>query len=468
MNDQELFRLSKKERFTYSLMQMPNTILGGIFSFLFVDQFWDNLQMDQTLFVIAQILYAVVNSLNDFYFGRISDNTDAKRWGSRRLIYIKWGGPLWSLVFFLTWFPWSYTNQWIIFFNFLTIMFSFDSLLSLVWIVWLALMSELTENHEERNRMGLYNAYFNILGAVFVVIAFLLFQAPNGLLLFRIFAGFCSVLCAICYIYVGTHLKERPELYVNQEHLPLFKSLSEVLKSRSYITMTVFRVFNQLNGALSTAFAFTFLYWLGDIYILIAFLTPIVSILGSWVYKSLSGKYDVKILVIWGRTLQILLSIATFFILYIPGTEFIIWGVVFLNGIFGGYMIFDVPIMSMVMDEDEVFHNKRREGLILGTNAFFNKIAESSAPILGTYILLLFGFIQGETPSTDAILGIKFLFLIIPAIVNFIALLGIAFFPLYGKNLEKLQKQLNELHTEKKRVYDSSKDTGDIERTNKL
>jgi GPH family glycoside/pentoside/hexuronide:cation symporter len=117
-------------------------------------------------------------------------------------------------------------------------------------------------------------------------------------------------------------------------------------------------------------------------------------------------------------------------------------------------MVFDTPIMSLVMDEDEIVHGQRREGLILGTNAFFNKIAESLAPILGTTILLIFGFEQGGlTQSPEAIFGIKVLFLIVPAIVNFIALSGIVFFPIYGKNLEKLQTKLHELHFAKEEAY---------------
>ena len=45
------------------------------------------------------LIYAVINSLNDFYLGRVSDKTNVERCGGRRLIYIKWG-VLYGLLYF--------------------------------------------------------------------------------------------------------------------------------------------------------------------------------------------------------------------------------------------------------------------------------------------------------------------------------------------------------------------------------
>jgi len=79
------FKLTKKERFIYSLTNFPNILLAGIFSLTYINFFWDDLGLQQTYFIFGQIIYAIINSLNDFYFGRFSDKTDIKRWGSRRL-----------------------------------------------------------------------------------------------------------------------------------------------------------------------------------------------------------------------------------------------------------------------------------------------------------------------------------------------------------------------------------------------
>jgi GPH family glycoside/pentoside/hexuronide:cation symporter len=80
--------------------------------------FWDYLGMEQAYFVVAMVIYGIFNALNDPLLGQWSDRVNVNKWGSRRLIFIKYGGPLWALFFVLLWIPWSYDNQLIIFLHF--------------------------------------------------------------------------------------------------------------------------------------------------------------------------------------------------------------------------------------------------------------------------------------------------------------------------------------------------------------
>jgi GPH family glycoside/pentoside/hexuronide:cation symporter len=331
-------------------------------------------------------------------------------------------------------------------------------MLSLVWLVWLALMPELTESVDERNKMALNNQYFLIIGAFPVLIAFLIFE--SGLITFQIFVGICALLCGICYYYIGSKLKERPEFHINQPPIPLLRALKEVLKSRSYITMTLFRIFNQLNGALGFTFIFAYIYVLKvDIVIaslLFYVLNTLIALIGYLIYKKLSMKHEMRTLIIRGRSVQITLSVIGFFIILIPELEILIWVFLVAGFITGGFMLFDYPVMMLVTDEDEINYGERREGLILGTNAFFNKIAESVGPIIGTTVLLLFSFNRDNAFQPPiAIIGIKFLFLVVQSIINFLGLISIYYFPLYGETLKELQNKLILVHEEKKQIYNS-------------
>ena len=333
-------------------------------------------------------------------------------------------------------------------------------MLSLVWLVWLALMPELTESTDERNKMALNNQYFLILGALPVLISFLIFE--SGLLTFQIFAGACALICGFCYYFVGSNLKERPELNFNQETIPLFRALKEVLKSRSYITMTIFRVFNQLNGALGLSFMFAYVLILGvDILtasLLYYVLSTVIALIGYFIYKKLSMRISMRNLVVRGRIIQIIINVTGFFIILNPEFEIFIWIILIGNAITNGFMLFDYPIMMLVTDEDEVINRGRREGLILGTNAFFNKIAESIGPIIGTTILLLFGFIRGASfQTTTALMGVKFLLLIVPSIINLLGLISIYYFPLYDQKLKEMQIKLNKIHQDKSKIYFTDK-----------
>jgi Na+/melibiose symporter-like transporter len=222
--------------------------------------------------------------------------------------------------------------------------------------------------------------------------------------------------------------------------------------------MTLFRVFNQLNGALGLSFLFAYILILSVDITTASFmyyiLSTIIALFGYLFYKKLSLKHDMRNLVVKGRIVQIIVSVIGFFIILIPGLEILIWVFLVANAIIGGFMLFDYPIMMLVTDEDEVLNKERREGLILGTNAFFNKIAESIGPIIGTSVLLVFGFVRGASVQTPiAIIGVKFLLLIIPSIINLLGLMSIYYFPLFGANLEKMQASLEEIHMKKTKAY---------------
>ena len=119
----------------------------------------------------------------------------------------------------------------------------------------------------------------------------------------------------------------------------------------------------------------------------------------------------------------------------------------------GGYGVFSTPILYLSIDEDEVKHGTRREGMFIGMNALITKPALSLGPIVATLILVYYGYVQGsDNQSASALFGIKILFFLLPAIVLFISMIFIYFHPLYGERLEKMQKTVEEIH--KKKVND--------------
>ena len=449
-------KLTSQERFLYSIAFFPNLVMAGIFNMNYVNFFWDNLQLQQFYFSLGLLIYAVVNSLNDFYLGRVSDKTNVERWGGRRLIYIKWGGPLWAFIFFAMWIPWSYTNQLIIFFHFLVTIIAYDMMLSLVWLVWTALLPELTESIEERNKVMLYSYIMFMVAAIPVVMAFVLFE--TSLLFFQVFAGICAVICAICHFVAGSKLKERPELYVKQETLPLIKSLKQVMKERSFVGNTIFRASAQINTILGFTFFFAYLYIL-DIDLVTATLifalnSIIVRFTANILYMKLSKKRNMRNLIIRAQIIQIILGFVGFFLFLETQLMVIYWIYLVCSTLLGGYMLFDYPLLMLVTDNDEVVHGYRREGTVIGTNVFFIKITESLAPILGTSILLYFNFVRGTSKQTaQAEFGILILIFIVPAIVRFFAMLGMIIFPLHGQYLVDMSKKLREIHEEKRRAF---------------
>lgn len=450
--------LTGKETFTYVLAMIPQTILSGIFVLLYVNFFWDNLKLQQTYFVIGSIIFMVVNSLNDFFLGRLSDKTNVERWGSRRLIYIKWGGPLWALVFFLTWFPWSYDNQIIIFIHFVVSICAFDMFLTLVILVWMALLPELTENLAERNKIQLLNQIFGTIGAIPVIFALFIFE--SNLQMFQIFAGVMALISAVLYYIVGSKLHERPELYKQDEVPGLIASIKETIKSRSFITYVSFNFFSYVNMILGFTFIFAFIYIFGFDLLTASILFILNGIIFGWlssiIYITLAKKIEMQTLIIRGRLLTITISIIGFLVVIQPGADLLIWIFLALSTLAGGYNLFNYPYLMLVTDEDEVKYGFRREGMFLGMNAFFIKFGDSIAAIIGTSVLIYFGFVRNapKQPS-EAIFGIKFLFFIVPAIMNICGLVCIYKFPLHGEYLKEMRTKLMDLHGKKTEAYRS-------------
>jgi Na+/melibiose symporter-like transporter len=68
-------------------------------------------------------------------------------------------------------------------------------------------------------------------------------------------------------------------------------------------------------------------------------------------------------------------------------------------------------------------------------------------------ILTTFGYIQGGNLAVQpesAFLGIKIIWLLISGIVAALGLVSIYYYPLHGEKLENMQRNLRELHKQKR------------------
>ena len=121
-NTEDSNKFYRKQKFYYLIIKAPFTLIPGIFLMVYIYYFWDSLGIDYTYFVIGMVIYGIFNALNDPLLGQWSDRVDVNKWGSRRLIFIKYGGPIWAFLFLIIWFPWSYNNPIILFLHFFIMM----------------------------------------------------------------------------------------------------------------------------------------------------------------------------------------------------------------------------------------------------------------------------------------------------------------------------------------------------------
>ncbi len=131
-----------------------------------------------------------------------------------------------------------------------------------------------------------------------------------------------------------------------------------------------------------------------------------------------------------------------------------------LKTVFGGFGLFGYPMLMLAIDEDEVKHGTRREGMFLGVNAFFIKFADSVGPIIATTLLYnVFSFDDALlVQSTTTMFGITLVFYLIPAYFELLGLISISFYPLHGLKLNAMRIDLAELHEKKKNRYNGQTD----------
>nr|MDO8109236.1 MFS transporter [Candidatus Sigynarchaeota archaeon] len=443
-------KLKRGTMFAYTLGAIPVALFGGIFGLKYIEFFYDDLQLLPAYFIAGQVIYMIVNALNDPLSGQLSDTTNPKKWGSRRIIYIKWGAPIWALTFLLLWFPWSFTDQLVIFLHYVISLCLFDTMLTIVVLVWMALLPEMTIDHDERNKANFYLLVVGVITALpFILILADMSPASEP---FRYILIVVSVISTVCLLVVAKVCKERPELYSGISY-PFLKSVKESLKSRSFLVYLGYSFFNLLAGSFGLSYLFLFILLTGEAgvmyYILFGLIIGYVSNL--WALKLHEKKmWDMRTITLRFSLIRLAIT-ATFlpFILFTNEVAFI-YLALFLTSLFSGCGVFSTPLMYLSMDEDEIKHDTRREGMFLGINALFTKPANSIGPIVATLVLGAFGYIQDSPTQPDSVFfGIKILFFAIPAVFTAASLFFMWIYPLHGELLQTMKKQLEQKHRDR-------------------
>ncbi|MHA2294984.1 MAG: MFS transporter [Candidatus Hodarchaeales archaeon] len=447
---QEREKLGRKRLFGYSLGAVPAGLMILIFNLKYIELFYDELKLDPFLFIVGQVIYLLINAFNDPLLGNLSDRTDPKRWGSRRTIYIKYGGPIWAFAFLLVWFPWSLDNQFIIFLHYVISICLFDTLFTLVVLVWMALLPEMTYDLDERNKA---NFWTGILG-LFTVLPFLIILGEMNPTTagFQSIMIFVAIISTICLFIVAYLCKERTELQ-SDESYPLWRSVKETMKSKSFLIFIAFNFTGAFSGSIGLSYLFVYLLVLGEAGLLVYFgLGIILGYISNFICMKLheSKNWDMYKIIIRFASIKILGTVILLPFVLFTNNLLLIYFLLLFGSLFGGYGLFNVPMMYLSMDEDEVKYGVRREGMFLGMNALFTKPASSIGPIVATIVLTSFSYVAGaDVQSESALFGIKILFFLVPTISSLIGLVIIYFYPLRGEKLETLREQLKAIHDKK-------------------
>jgi GPH family glycoside/pentoside/hexuronide:cation symporter len=449
-------KVPRIQQFAYAFGQIPERIMAGIFAIMYVEFFWEDLGLIeyQSLFIWGQVIYATINSLNDPIFGYLTDRTNVDKWGSRRLVHMRYGSIIWGILFTVMWFPWSTSNITVIFIHYILAICAFDTIYTLVVQSWLALSSEITEDVSIRNRLSFLANIFMIVGMIPSLFIRQIYE--RNITMYYITVAICAAFSIASYLWVTYTVKERPELRMEKQE-SFWKQLWQALQSRAFIMRTFYYYFTYIEFSLMLSFLFAYVY----VFDIGGFTTMAIYIaffgigwISQVLYMQVAKKWGMRDTILTFKSMYVIASIVGYLTAIQRPTTLVVWICFGMKTFFSGYMVFNYPMLTLVIDEDEVRHGSRREGLFMGVGSAIFKSADSLGPIIGTSILLAFGYVENAvTQSLFTLEGIKFMLFLVPALTSSISLLFLIFFPLHGKRLENMQRDLLVLHGEKAKKY---------------
>ncbi len=447
-------KVPSREKVFWGFGVLADTLLAGIFGLYMTDYYINEVMISYGLFIIAQAIYLVVNSLNDLLFGFYADRTRTKL--GRRIPYIRYGAPIYVLTFIFLWFPLPGTypgnpteGQAMKFLQLMMGYVLFDTMLTIVILSLVALPPEMTESTSERAKFSIYQTIFGGVGGV------LIFIVPSIVFLgwdvFRVFIIIVAIIAMFSFIILSFGVKERKKLYEQEKYdQNLLKEVIQTFKNRSFISFIIFYFSVSFLQALAITFTPFYSAIVGidnDTLVLLSFYIGNGIAIPTCFY--LLNKIEISKIIVISATTCLIVILSLYIIDLIFSVTFVYFIIFTFVGLLFGTSIVYYPYIGNCIDQDELNTNRRREGMHFGVNALFSKTGESGPAILGATVLSVTGYIQGglaaEQPIS-AINGLKFLITIVPIIFAIICILSQLINPLKGENLKRMKENVMKLH----------------------
>jgi GPH family glycoside/pentoside/hexuronide:cation symporter len=348
-----------------------------------------------TIFLITKIWDAV----NDPLMGWLTDRT-VSRWGRRRP-WLLFGAVPFGIAFWLHWIvPPLDVNG--LFWYYLVVALLLDTTLTIVGVPYTALTPELTADYDERTSLNTYRFGFSILGGVLaaffhnlIVAAF----APNRALGALVSVGIWAALGALglLWTFVGTRgYAEQPAVPVTDD-VSFFDGLRQAFANRAFMLVTLTYLGAWLTIQLVQGNLFIFARdWLGmpdaDFgFVLLAL--QFTAFLALLVWARISERIGKRKVYLIGATIFAFTLIGLSLLPRGATTGLYILAVLGGIGVAVGYLV-PWSMLPDVIDQDELVHGRRREGLFYAFFVFLQKIGLSLGLFASGWLLDLAGYLR--------------------------------------------------------------------------
>jgi len=430
---------------------MNNSLITAFFSIFMVTV----VGMPPGLVAIIFIVGRSWDFINDPIIGHLSDRTRT-RWGRRRP-FLLFGAIPFGLSFILLWLSPNLSQTGLVIYYSVAYII-YELLATTVYMPYFALTPELTDDYDERTKLTSFRMMFNIIGSLTAYILPLLIIGNDWTLATKqgvtIMAMVAAVIAAtpILGVFFGTREKKEYQTEVPPKFLP---SLKAAFKNRPFVFGALIYLFTWMTIiVVESNLQFFIIYILerqtqSMIIMVSIFVTAIFALpIWNWVSKNWNKRYAyIGGVAFWAIVMMVLIFMT-------PETPF--WLILILCIMAGiGVSAAQVLPWAIIPDaiEWEEWHTgERHEGMIYSLITLLGKVGMAIAQPVGLLILQLSRFQEGQgvVQPASALMGIRLVIGILPALLLFSGIMMAVFYPLTRKQHHEIVKGLRLRREERK------------------
>ena len=439
-------RLSLSTKIYYLFGDIGISMCIATVAFFMMFFYSDVAHIDPAIVGTVLLLAKIWDAVSDPLFGWISDRTRSK-YGKRKIYMLVGAVPL-GISFALLWcIPEGLSDTWVVLWL-LGTFFLYFTFITVVSVSYYAMTPVLTRDYDERTSLTTFRMIGGSLGymagaALPTLIAGLFVTGKIGwLIMGAMFAGF-----AIICIYITTFgVKQTKELESPPSELPPIKSILICFKNRPFNYLILQNGITGMSFMLAMSFMAFFLTYQLDMkeqihLVMTLFLTTILLFLFLW--KWIADKWAKGPTYALGLFIAFSALAATFFLPQGKGN--LIYLIVIISGIgMSAQWVLPWSILPDVVEYDEYLTGERREGMFYGLRGLVIKISDALGLFICGWVLKIYGFVPEIAQSPDTLFGIRLFFGPIPALLVFLSLPLLIWFPVDRLKHAEIRKKLED------------------------
>ena len=442
---------SQKAYFGFSIAGI--TFIGSMIDGAMLKFYTDFILFPVIWFGIVQLLFAIINAINDPIIGYYSDRTTPVEGKGKRKIWLFRSLPLVAIGYFLMIFMSPDFPDEVIFI-FLFIAFALhDTGRAMNGINSGALLIMVTDDDNERASLVSTNLVFQTILGIFsyLFIMFFFVEEDNPFPLPVIVTVLAIVgVIGVGVAFFGTRgITDHTKLYDGETFPEIKKLIKDVVKSKTFVFYILLQF---VMGAVSSTVITFQVYYFGEVIgaggtevMIVSAVTLPFTFFAYYLVQVVTKKFGPR------KTLMIftMISIMAFLGLFL--TRIFLLSVIcylIVNMGNAAFWILSTPIFGSVIDEYELKTGNRPIGTLNGINGIFITPNKQIMMFLFTIILSITGYVGGTgvIQTESAKFGIQIGTALIPIILLSIGFLILLFFPLRGELLAEVKKEIKEIY----------------------